>query len=264
MKRSCENILILTDLDGTFFGKGFEIPKANRDAVAAFVAAGGRFTLATGRSCPTVYEMIPDIESLVNAPMITGNGTVIYDTKTKQVLSEKSFASSPAFWNQVRALAERYPISYRVHTKEMVSQNYDRTDRLPSDPPRCEKLVFCHEQERSQPVFELLCAELRAFAPGLQYSRSCPVLLEALPPCASKGEAVEDLRRIFAEQGNVPKIYGVGDYENDLTMLCACDVAACPENAQACVKAVCQYQLCHHTEGAIADLIRQIFAEIGQ
>ncbi len=262
--KTFENILILTDLDGTFFGHGTEIPEVNREAIARFKALGGRFTLATGRSYPTIDEMIPDVAALVNAPMITGNGTVIYDPNTKTVLREKDFDAPPAFWDFVRAIADRYPISYRAHTKAGVSPNYDCTDQMPKDPPKCQKLVFWHKDEEKTPLFPQIRTELETFAPHLHYSHSCPVLLEVLPKHATKGEAVADLRAMLAPQGKQITVYGVGDYENDLTMLCACDVAACPANAQESVKAVCQYRLCHHTEGAIADLIGRLLAESDQ
>ncbi len=50
----------------------------------------------------------------------------------------------------------------------------------------------------------------------------------------------------------------VGDQENDLPMLGAADMAACPENATAAVKAACKIHLCHHDEGCIADLIERL------
>ena len=50
----------------------------------------------------------------------------------------------------------------------------------------------------------------------------------------------------------------VGDQENDLPMLQAADIAACPDNAAPSVQAVCAYHLCHHDEGCIADLIERL------
>ena len=50
----------------------------------------------------------------------------------------------------------------------------------------------------------------------------------------------------------------VGDQENDLPMLMAADIAACPDNAAEAVKAVCGIHLCHHDEGCIADLIGRL------
>ena len=58
--------------------------------------------------------------------------------------------------------------------------------------------------------------------------------------------------------GKPVRLFACGDYENDLTMLAAADVAVCPTNALDCVKAVADVCLCHHTEGLIANLIELI------
>ena len=58
--------------------------------------------------------------------------------------------------------------------------------------------------------------------------------------------------------GKPVRLFACGDYENDLTMLAAADVAVCPTNALDCVKAVADVCLCHHTEGLIANLVELI------
>jgi hydroxymethylpyrimidine pyrophosphatase-like HAD family hydrolase len=47
----------------------------------------------------------------------------------------------------------------------------------------------------------------------------------------------------------------VGDYENDLALLGAADVAVCPGNAVDSVKAISKYMVCHCKDGALADMI---------
>jgi hydroxymethylpyrimidine pyrophosphatase-like HAD family hydrolase len=54
------------------------------------------------------------------------------------------------------------------------------------------------------------------------------------------------------------KVYGVGDYENDLALLGAADVAVCPANAQDKVKQISDMILCSNDQGVIADLIERI------
>ena len=50
----------------------------------------------------------------------------------------------------------------------------------------------------------------------------------------------------------------VGDQENDIPMLRSADISACPENALDSVKAVAKWQLCHHAEGCVAELIGRL------
>jgi hydroxymethylpyrimidine pyrophosphatase-like HAD family hydrolase len=51
-----------------------------------------------------------------------------------------------------------------------------------------------------------------------------------------------------------------GDYENDIPMLKAADIAICPANAMDEVKKICDFVLCDCDEGLIADIIEHIEA----
>ena len=62
--------------------------------------------------------------------------------------------------------------------------------------------------------------------------------------------------RLAEALGHPVVTVAVGDQENDLPMLMAADIAACPANAAEAVKAVCTLHLCDHDEGCIAHLIR--------
>ena len=50
----------------------------------------------------------------------------------------------------------------------------------------------------------------------------------------------------------------VGDYDNDIEMLEAADISACPSNANDNVKAISKLQLCSNDEGVIGDLVEWI------
>ena len=45
-----ENTLIISDLDGTLIPRGGVISEENKEALQRFVAGGGRFAIATGRT----------------------------------------------------------------------------------------------------------------------------------------------------------------------------------------------------------------------
>ena len=70
-------ILLATDLDGTFFGAGGTLLERNLRAVDDFKAAGGRFTVATGRIHRDVLRVIPGAATLFNAPAILANGACL-------------------------------------------------------------------------------------------------------------------------------------------------------------------------------------------
>ncbi|MBR5043930.1 MAG: HAD hydrolase family protein, partial [Clostridia bacterium] len=67
-----DGILIVSDFDRTMTDETGAVPERNREAIARFMAEGGRFTVATGRSVPMFRKKNALFES--NAPAIAFNG----------------------------------------------------------------------------------------------------------------------------------------------------------------------------------------------
>ena len=87
MKRF-ENIIIASDLDGTFMGKDSRIVPRNLEAIRYFKEHGGHFTFATGRTADIVLPRIPMAAELLNLPAVTANGTCLYDFGEKKAMEE--------------------------------------------------------------------------------------------------------------------------------------------------------------------------------
>ncbi len=73
------HMLMVTDLDATFFSHPSRLSPRNVEGIEYFKAHGGRFTAATGRIPPNIRKAIPTCGTLFNAPAITANGAYIYD-----------------------------------------------------------------------------------------------------------------------------------------------------------------------------------------
>jgi len=82
--------LIASDVDGTLLGSDERLSPRTRDAVAAAVAGGAHFVLATGRP----PRWIPPVaEALGFGPMaVCANGAVIYDADTDRVISARTLS----------------------------------------------------------------------------------------------------------------------------------------------------------------------------
>ena len=72
---------------------------------------------------------------------------------------------------------------------------------------------------------------------------------------SGKGKRIAALRS-FSEKPL--KVFCIGDFENDVEMLRMSDIAFCPSNAIDEVKSICDHVVCHHDDGAIADMIKII------
>ena len=273
--------LIVTDLDGTFFGKGARLVEANLQAIERFKAGGGHITAGTGRIPTNIRKGIPACGELFNAPAITANGAFIYDL-TADVCLKSTPMDPEATLAAARLVESLNPrVGMRVSTGKSFLVNRDRLnpailrdiggdpdtyagDVLPLSRWQTEgaawyKMVFRGEYED---LLSIRPAVEAAFGDTFEYSVSSPHFFELQKKGCTKATGLRFVAECLSEAlGHPVTTVAVGDQENDLPMLLAADIAACPANAAEAVKAVCKLRLCHHDEGCIADLIGRLETE---
>ena len=87
-KKRYDDILLISDLDGTLIPRYEGISEENLQALNAFTAAGGAFAVATGR---TPEAALPYLDGItVNAPSIFFNGAMLKDIAANQVLETRT------------------------------------------------------------------------------------------------------------------------------------------------------------------------------
>ena len=266
--------LIVTDLDATFFGVGARLVERNLTAIEAFKAGGGHITAGTGRIPTNIRKSIPACHEIFNAPAITANGAFIYDLAANVCLNSTPMdpVATKAAVELVQAMTDR--VGARVSTGQAFLVNANRMndailrdvgDRasfggeiLPVESWQTEgalwyKLVFRGEYEdlcAIRPVVEDTFGDL------FEYSASSPRFFELQKKGCTKATGLRLVAdRLERACGHPIITVAVGDQENDLPMLRAADIAACPSNAVPAVQEICDYRLCHHDEGCIAHLI---------
>ncbi|MFR6496749.1 MAG: HAD family hydrolase [Ruminococcus sp.] len=86
--QSLENIMLITDLDGTLLPSSKEISAADAAAISQFRAKGGKFAIATGRTLQAAQRYLNKLKP--NIPVILFNGAAIYDPVTEKWSIRKS------------------------------------------------------------------------------------------------------------------------------------------------------------------------------
>ena len=272
------NILILTDLDGTFFGKHAKIIQRNIDAIEYFKAKGGRFSIATGRVDMSLTLTIPTVRELVNAPVIACNGAYMYDFQNNTPLCEHFLD----YELTRRAIDFMYAAMPGVSIRLSVPEGYVTCPPLKpimqrdfeSCPPEKRHIIPLDEWEKfnwykvvirdsSEVLDSLREALVREMGDVFELSKSGPTFLEIQKKGCTKASMLSEMRKICKDSKHPGplKIYAVGDYETDIAMLKAADVGVCPANALSVVKEVADLCLCSNEDGVIADLIEHIEAE---
>lgn len=247
-------LLIITDLDGTLLDGDGKVPRSNLEAIERFKAAGGRFTIASGRYGKKINALFPDYAKKVNAPTVYSNGAVIYDEVNDRPISEVT-GEVAAMLEPMAAVKATFP-EMEITPVVMRDGSLVRqwVEEVTED--KCYyKILFHGDIELLERARAFVDAHFRGM---WHMSLSCPSLLELVVPDATKGAALGRLREYYSERGEKPFVFGVGDYENDADMLMAADVAACPANAIDSVKTIAKVLLCDHNDGCIADLVSRI------
>lgn len=264
--KSNQKICIITDLDGTLLPAS-KIPlQQDLEAIRKFTSAGGMFSIATGR---TVQASCRYAELLsLNSPMIVFNGAMIYHPVSgkKQILhtlpdeagaiTAEIFRENSHVGIEVLCAEDTWVINNTEYEQEHIrvcgiSPQYGTTEEVQGI---WMKVLFAMSPE-DMPAFMQYIQD-KHFS-HVDFMRSEKKFYEMLPSGVSKGSALTAYRQIPGMEDC--QIIAVGDYDNDIAMLQAADLAVCPANAADSVKSVADLILSRTCEeGAIEELITRI------
>lgn len=250
MSKNLTDLLVVADMDGTLLQAGYGVPKENLDGIERFVARGGRFTVATGRSVEAVRRYVDWLQ--LSAPAILCNGSLLYDYAKNEVLYNKTL--DPRVRDIVAEIRKVFPeLGVEVHSVEgitAVAMNeavYRHTARehipfvlaeLDTLPDGWNKVLFADEEESKLAAVERFVARKRQtddLYNEFTFVRTSKIYYELVPSDVNKGEGLRKL----AELLGVPmeNTVAIGDYDNDLPMLEAAGYSAAVADALPEVKA---------------------------
>ena len=267
-----ENIIIASDLDGTFLSSERTEVARNIEKIKYFTENGGIFTISTGRIFPHILAAAPNAREYVNAPVVSCNGMSLYDLRSDSAAKE-SFFDSEILAEIVNTVYAEYPdTGFRGITRDGVVTFQPENSYIKSEMEALKTKTYIIEQRdlanykyhklsfRDTPD---VLAKIRAMLEERYEGRfnifcSEDTILEIQPLGMSKATLLTELRDMLSDGGDRKTLYAVGDYENDYEMLLAADVAVCPANALDKIKDICDLCLCDNDSGVIADLIEYI------
>jgi len=265
------NLLLYSDVDGTFLDDAGQIHTKNRAAVEYFMEQGGLFGLASGRSTLSIQRILSDTR--INAPAILYNGALCYDFQKGEVLHSLPLPSQA--WEAVSGLMEHFPslaIEYVFQdhitcsnindlTREHLEYEHLAYDErnFTSIPNGCYKVLFVGKPE------DILLANNymdRQEYPHIDYVRSSHYFLELVSKEASKGNALEWI----ASYLNIPikNTFAVGDFYNDISMIKAAGCGAFVENAPDEIKTIADIVVAPNTSGSVDNFIEWVEKNILQ
>ena len=264
-----ENIVIASDIDGTFLGSGSKTIPRNLEKIKYFCDNGGHFTFATGRLPIFMRKSLPYTKDVVNMPVVTGNGTCLYDFQ-KEVSVEDHFMTFENCMDLVRYCKELDQslgfrgTMYDGFVVNSLDNAYDRREYenlsdfmnkriLPFEEWGQFDIYKTNVMGNSEKLKEIFPLLVERFSEEMNVSRAGYSAIEVMPYGTSKAIMLKSaVDRMF---GKNVMLCTVGDHDNDLEMHSVADLAVCPANANDRVKDICKLCLCDNNHGVVADLI---------
>ncbi len=247
-----DGFLLCSDLDGTFWGQGAEVQ--NQKAIEYFIQNGGRFSFATGRTVDFIREK--PFFPIINAPTCLFNGAVVYDYSQEKLLREVRLHYTVR--ELLDAVSDKMDgfvkfILYRdIYDSGTVFTNLN--DITESD-LECHslKLLCTFETPERTLEFKHYCQSLPFFK-DTYISRSWGLGVEFNAINGTKGHAMDFIKEHCGAHTSI----GIGDYDNDLTLVQHADLGVAVENAVDELKESADWIVTHYQNCAIKDLVSRL------
>lgn len=236
-------ILLACDVDGTLVENGV-LSDENAEAIRWYIEEGGLFTVATGRTPQHIKEhYMPKLK--INAPMICVNGTAVADDKNFEILWERKMSD---VFEKMIEIAKSY-----IVPEQIILYNFLDTVKVEKEIPSGEfyKILIVTKTPKEA---VLLKEKLIPLFPECHFSRSWETGLEATDVRAGKGIALKKLKEITKAKLTI----GMGNYENDLTLLQSADFAVSVSNASDDVKKISDFITDNNAENGVAEFIYKL------
>lgn len=259
---------IFSDFDGTISRSDNTVSDKVKDAIARYVAAGGKFVVATGRLFSAVY---PRVQALgLHGEVIVYQGGGIFDIDSRRPLwlntidtslatevlghlekldycenlayfDDKCHCAHPSEYTDVFCDicgVPYYPVNMPL--SEYISENSVKPIKLLS-------LMMPEHTEHFLEYGRSVCGDRMVF------TRSNKCVVEMLPVGINKGEAV---RRLAEKWGaDRSEIICLGDAENDISMIEYAGLGIAAGNAMEKLKAAAGYVGVSNDEDFVAHVI---------
>lgn len=268
--------LIAIDIDGTLLHSDRSLSEENRLAIKAAKEAGVHVVLCTGRPLRSMKHLLDETDLLGEEDVaITYNGGLIQKTKSGEIVNQITFNRDEAL--DIYKLGQQlnmpinfidldyvyeppYPVgaesqylaTNRNIPKENALQFIDiDIDNLP-DPFPINKIVICRPGEEIDAIISDIPAE---YIEKYNIYKSQTFLLEILPQYVDKGYSMRILGELFGLDKE--QIMGIGDQENDLSLVENAGFGVAMGNAIDIVKEAADYITKTNDENGVAHVINK-------
>lgn len=270
-----ENIILASDVDGTFAAYGKPMAEGNVAALRYFKENGGNFCFATGRNHIDINTVVKcNHGDIAGLPYVLCNGTYLYDSVKNEII-DPIYLPPQDTAELFRAIRAAFPhAGVRATTKkgflafdddETVSAQlgkYGLSSMLytvnPADFTGEGVFKVVASYDDFDTVEKIRLFVLEKFGGVFSATRSTSKIVEILPFGISKAYRLTKLRENMKKENPDVRLWCIGDFDNDIEMLSEADESVCPANACDRVKAIAKHCVCSCDDGALAETVELI------
>ncbi len=258
-----DNMLLVSDFDGTLTGSDGRIPLKNLEKIRYFIENGGKFTISTGRTKVGFHNYS---EEIINAPVLLGNGATAYDFKEGKSVFDNSINYSvlSVLNNIIEEFdfvgVEIYSVDDTVrvfrpdkknlkHFADLKIENFEVIEIIDRICFPVVKIML-YAGQKSREVQDYLS---KINLGQIKYIPCSGEFIEILSVTAGKGRALRQL----AQRLNIPenRVFAVGDGSNDVDMLNAAEISFAPKGSDNYAIQAADIIVCESDKGSIAGVI---------
>ncbi len=264
-----DNCLLACDVDGTLLADGY-FPPQNIEKIEYFAKEGGKVCLATGRTVPALDPVLAIYDGF--SPCVTGNGTVIFDPKTGEILDriclpesdkelvKKIYNAIPSVGIELHCDRSVYTLRQTGETDTHQSYEFIKSEFIDEnavDLLNINKALYLFDDMDDENATKKIISEdstesvfidTRVMIEGVERH-----YLEHIPPAISKFAGVKRLMKILGIKNE--NLFCIGDNYNDYQMVKNGYISGCPADATEDVKSAATKIFCAAKDGAVAEFI---------
>lgn len=261
-----ENLLLVSDLDGTLLDDDHDISAKNKEAIQRFEGQGGHFTFATGRMETSTTPYIEELD--IQLPVIVYNGAGLYDPQEDRLTWKRELTDYQDILGELMTYLARYDLSIQIYqdgqpyyagSKAIVEEAdfKERVTSLPLDQadlsrPTTKILMIANQLEVLHEIEEMVADS--GYPCATIYSEWN--YFELAPLNTNKGDALLQLTDRYEKQHEKQlTTVTAGNNQNDLPMLEAADYGFYVDNCDHRLRLDHLYPCVANSDHALADII---------
>lgn len=261
-----ESTMLIIDYDRTLVDNSKQLLEETKKQLQNYQEMGGTIVLASGRPKSGLNKVSKLLKlDVYNGYIIGANGAEIYSFKKRSVIE-----SNYIEWNQLLESLkkiEEIPIHKGIYTcNQLIVSGYtaDLNDEANSN---CLEIVvdglFQQKIDSSKIILSNTVKDTHIYydqvneliGKELNVVKSSPRYIEITSKEADKGLGISKIKEL---EPHIKCVIGIGDSQNDLSMLQACDYKIAMGNATEEVKAISDIVIKANTEDGIGQFLREM------